>query len=102
MIKIIMGLRHGIISESKAEKLAKEYTSLMDIQSIDEFFSTLAQKINSFSEMLDIYIQSANDYFNQKTEEFLSNGRSYMKSSQYDKAVNALKGISMIGGKIYE
>jgi hypothetical protein len=97
MIKIIIGLRHGTISETKAEYLAKEYTSLMNIESVDEFFSNLAQRVNKYTEILDVYIRSANEHFTHKTEELLKNGRIFIKNAQYDQAVIALRGEKLHG-----
>jgi hypothetical protein len=97
MIKIIIGLRHGKITERKAEELAKEYMSLVSVQSTEELFRGLSQKIEKHSEILEVYLKTATEYFGQKKDEYLQKGREYMKKSQYDHAVHALKGENIHG-----
>jgi hypothetical protein len=92
MIKIIMGLRYGKISQQKAEVLAKEYLELMSVSNTDELFTDMSKLIEKYSEILDVYIKTATEYFSQKKEELLRTGRHYMQQEQYDHAVSALKG----------
>jgi hypothetical protein len=92
MVKIIMGLRYGKISHQKAEQLAQEYSQIMSAQNAEELFAQLSARIEYFTEMLEVYLTSATEYFAQKKEELLEAGRSYMKISDYENAVYALKG----------
>ncbi|HRN96135.1 MAG TPA: hypothetical protein PLD54_01675 [Candidatus Levybacteria bacterium] len=92
MVKIIMGLRYGKISQSKAETLAQEYLELMEVSNTDELFTNMSKLIERYSEMLEVYLKTATEYFTQRKEELLHAGRQYMQQSQYDNAVYALKG----------
>ena len=92
MIKIIMGLRYGKISQKKAEVLAQEYTRLMQFKNTDELFSQMANIVEKYSEMLEVYLKVASEYFSQKKEYVLSETRRYLQTAQYDKALAVLQG----------
>ena len=92
MIKIIIGLRYGKISQKKAEVLAQEYTRLMQLTSADELFSQMAHIITQYTEMLEVYLKVASEYFSQKKEYVLSEARKYLQTAQYDKALAVLQG----------
>lgn len=93
MIKIIIGLRHGKISQAKAQKLAQEYLVIMKAVNSDELFTNMGKLVGMYSEILEVYLKTANEYFTQKKEELLRAGRKYMQQAQYDVAVSALKGM---------
>ncbi len=91
MIKIIIGLRHGKISQSRAQKLAQEYLNLTNASNADELFNNMSKIIERYSEILEVYIKTATEYFDQKREYVLSEARKYLQRSQYDHALIILK-----------
>lgn len=92
MVKIIMGLRHGRISQRKAEILAQEYLQISSVSNTDELFRQMSQLIEQYSEMLEVYLKTATEYFSQRKEELLNAGRYYMQQAQIENAVYALQG----------
>lgn len=92
MVKIIMGLRYGSISQVKAQNLAQEYLTIMTAVNTDELFSNMGKIIEKYSEVLEIYLKTAAEYFAQKKEVLLDAGRKQMQLTQYENAVYALRG----------
>lgn len=93
MIKIIIGLRHGNISQAKAQRLAQEYLSVTNAENSEELFTNMGKLVEKYSEILEVYLKTANEYFDQKKDSLLQAGRKYMHQAQYDVAVSALKGM---------
>ncbi len=91
MVKIIMGLRHGSLSQKKAQTIAQEYLVLMSAKNTDELFECMGKLIEKYAEMLEVYIKTASEYFNQKKEYVLSEARKYMQTAQYEHAVTVLQ-----------
>ncbi len=92
MVKIIVGLRHGTISEERARVLAHDFLDCMSASDGDTFFSKTVTLLEKFSEMIDLYLKYAEEYFIEKRDYLLSIAREYMKAKQYDEAVSALRG----------
>lgn len=92
MVKVIMGLRHGKISKEKAQSIAREYIKLREAENSEQLFENMASLIIKYSEILDVYLKTASEYFMYKTNQLLNEGRKYMKIEQYDLAVDALQG----------
>ena len=92
LIKIIIGLRYGKISNEQAQVLAKEYLNASNEGTEEKILSRLFSLIEKYTDMLELYIQLANKYFSEKREQVLTMTREYLLAQEYELALKTLKG----------
>lgn len=92
MVKIIIGLRHGKLSQEKAQVLAREYLAVTNTHSEEEMLSKLFLLIERYAEMLDVYVKVASQFFADQKEKILLEARSLLAVQNYDAALSVLKG----------
>lgn len=92
MVKIIIGLRHGKLSQEKAQTLAREYLAVTNTHSEEEMLSKLFLLIERYAEMLDVYVKVAAQFFAEQKERVLADTRTFLGVKNYDAALSVLKG----------
>jgi deoxyadenosine/deoxycytidine kinase len=97
LVTIIMGLRYGKITKEKAQKLSQEYKAIIVASKEEDVLQNLYATIQKYSELLDIYLTIAADFYEKKKQTCLAHGRQFIGSQRYDWAVQALKGEILYG-----
>ena len=92
LIRIIIGLKYGKLSNDQAQLLSKEYLEASGYETVESMLAKLYSLIEKYSDILEVYIQLANKYFTAKKEQILTQAREYMSVQQYDVALTVLKG----------
>lgn len=99
LIKIIIGLRYGKISNEQAQQLAGEYLMAVREENAENILSKIYTMAGTFNDILELYIRLASKHFTEKKEQILTQAREYMNIQQYDVALNVLKGACLPAGK---
>ena len=97
LIQIVLSVRHMRMTLNEAKKLSQEFKKSFSLETEEEIFEELFRLGKEYKEALKVYLKFVGSYEEEKTNRVLSKMREFMKIPDFDKAVNAAKGVNIYG-----
>lgn len=99
LISMVMSLRHGKISEDRAQQLARDFMEVKKSDTLEDFVQELSKLIPDYPEAHEVYIKHAPAFYETMTKNKLSHMREYFEVAEYGKAVKVAQAKKKIKGR---
>ncbi len=99
LISMVMSLRHGKISEDKAQRLAQDFLIVKESKTLEDFVKELSKLIPNYPEAHEVYIKHAPSFYDTMAQNKLSHMQEYFVTAEYDKAIKVAQAKKKIKGR---